>query len=166
MPKKTVPKTKPADEEKKKAKPELNAKPETKAKTKPTAEDEDWIIEDESDETDEDSWEDDDDEEKEEKGSKEPVKIKDLKFGMKNITVEAKIDFIGEGNLKGQGYGENIYVPAFIKDETGEIKCMFWNKDARKAKAGKKIRIIDAYVTQFRGELQLNANKKKGIEFL
>lgn len=134
------------------------------------AEDEDWVVDDEENSEEDDFLQDESDEVgvEEQERSTAPVltKINQLKNGMNHVTVEAKIDFVGEGNRKGAGYGENIYVPAFLKDETGEIKLMFWNDDARKAKAGKKVRVVDGFVSQFRGELQLNTNKKKGAEFL
>ncbi|MBI5398793.1 hypothetical protein HZB03_04985 [Candidatus Woesearchaeota archaeon] len=130
-----------------------------------------WVEDDDASE--DDVFEDEDTEVAADQGSKgqpaeptEVTKIKDLKKGLTHVTVEAKIEFVGEGNRKGAGYGENIYAPAFLRDNTGEIKLVFWNDDARKAKAGKKVRVVDGYVTMFHGELQLNTNKKKGVEFL
>jgi ssDNA-binding replication factor A large subunit len=91
-------------------------------------------------------------------------KIKDLEIGMENINVEATIDFVGD--TYGTGYGEDPYAIAFLKDRTGEIKVTFWGDDIKKAKPKKKVRILQASVSDFRGQLQINPNRRRGIEFL
>ncbi len=92
------------------------------------------------------------------------VKIKDLSRGMTDINIEVTIDFVGE--IWGRGYGEEPHAVGFVKDDTGEVKMTFWGDACRKAKKGKKIRIIKGYVTEYAGQLQLNANRNIGVEFL
>lgn len=92
------------------------------------------------------------------------TKIKDLKYGMENVNIEATIDFVGE--TYGKGYGEDPYAIAFLKDGTGEIKVTFWGDDIKKAKPKKKVRILQASISEFRGQLQVNPNRRRGIEFL
>ncbi len=92
-------------------------------------------------------------------------KIKDLKEGMKNVDIEVTIDFLGEKRST-SGYNNDSFVAGFVTDETGEIKVTFWNEDVKKAKPGKKFRIEKGYVTAFKGAIQLNASKEKGIVWL
>jgi hypothetical protein len=92
------------------------------------------------------------------------TKIKDLKVGMENINVQATIDFVG--GIAGKEYGDEPYAVGFLKDETGEIKLTFWGDDIKKAKKGKQVRVIGCDVTEFRGQLQINPDRRRGIEFL
>ena len=91
-------------------------------------------------------------------------KIKDLKKGINDVDIVVEIDFVSEGR-KG-GYGDDPFVPAFVKDETGEIKMTFWGDDVMKAKPGKKVKVTKGYVTEYMGTLQLNARRENPVEFL
>ena len=92
------------------------------------------------------------------------TKIKDLKVGMDDVNVEATIDFVGD--VQGKGYGEDPYAFGFLRDSTGEIKVSFWGDDLQQAKPKKKVRIIGASVSEFRGQLQINPDRRRGIEFI
>ena len=92
------------------------------------------------------------------------TKIADLSRGMDDVNVEAEIDFVGE--LMGRGFGEEPRAIGFIKDDTGEIKMAFWGDDARTAKKGKKIRVVKGYVSEYNGQIQLNASRGHPIEFI
>ena len=91
------------------------------------------------------------------------TKIKDLKEGMVDVNVEAEVDFLGE--TYGKGFGEAPYAIGFIKDETGEIKTSFWGDDLKKAKPGAKVRIIKGTVTTYKEQLQINSDRKIGMQF-
>lgn len=91
-------------------------------------------------------------------------KIKELVVGMEHINIEATIDFVGD--TMGQGYGEAPFAIGFIKDSTGEIKVSFWGEDLKKAKTGKKVRILNATIGEFREQLQVYPDKRRGIEFI
>jgi hypothetical protein len=92
------------------------------------------------------------------------TKLKDLRYGMTDVNVEAVVDFVGP--VYGKEYGEKPYAISFIKDETGEVKITFWADDIKKAKKGKKVRIMHANVTLYKLQPQLNPNRKYGVEFL
>lgn len=92
-------------------------------------------------------------------------KIKDLKEGMKNVDIEVTVDFLGEMR-KTNGFNNDSFIVGFVTDETGEIKMTFWNEDVKKAKPTKKLKIEKGYVTAFKGAIQLNASKEKGIVWL
>ena len=118
-------------------------------------------------ESDDDFWTDDDIEDDVEEIDTSTLvftKIKDLKVGMEDVNVIATIDFVGD--TSGKSYGDDPYAVGFIKDETGEIRLTFWGDDAKKAKAKKKIRIVKGWVSEYKGQLQVNPDRKIGIEFL
>jgi ssDNA-binding replication factor A large subunit len=94
------------------------------------------------------------------------TKLKDLKNGMTDVNIIAKVDFVGE--TYGKGFGEDPFAIGFLKDNTGEIKVSFWGDDIQKAKVKpkKKVRIIKASVGEYKGQLQIYPNRKIGIEFI
>ena len=92
-------------------------------------------------------------------------KIKDLKAGMKDVDVEVSVDFLGEKRTT-DGFNNDSFIVGFVKDETGEIKMLFWNEDIKKAKPGKKLKIAKGYVTEFKGTLQLHSSKEKGVVWI
>lgn len=92
------------------------------------------------------------------------TKLKDLEVGMDDVNIEATIDFVGD--TMGKGFGEDPFAIGFLKDGTGEIKVSFWGDDIKKAKPRKKVRILQASVSEFRGQLQINPDRRRGIEFL
>jgi len=100
-------------------------------------------------------------------GAKMPeYKVKDLKNGMKNVDITVTIDFMGYTNKGDISYGDSLFVQAYVRDETGEIKMVFWEDDARKVKEGKKVKVTNGYISEYRKELQINAGKEGKIEFV
>jgi hypothetical protein len=91
-------------------------------------------------------------------------KIKELKSGMEGVNIEAAVDFVG--GVQGKEYGEEPRAIGFLKDDTGEVKLTLWGDDIKKAKKGRKVRILQASVSDYKGQIQLNPHRKRGIEFL
>jgi replication factor A1 len=92
------------------------------------------------------------------------MKIKDIKVGMSNIHVEASV--IDKSNSRSiqTKYGRREVADVLLEDDTGRIKASLWENQIEKANVGDKVKISGAYVTEFRGELQLNIPKKGSIE--
>ncbi|PIN86581.1 hypothetical protein COV19_03615 [Candidatus Woesearchaeota archaeon CG10_big_fil_rev_8_21_14_0_10_44_13] len=55
---------------------------------------------------------------------------------------------------------------AVLKDETGQIKLSLWNEQIDQVKAGDKVHIINGYVNEWQGELQLTTGKFGSLEVL
>jgi len=89
------------------------------------------------------------------------LNIKDLRNGMKRVTVEANIVEKGEPREVRSRYKDETYMVAdvVVADETGSIKLTLWNEQIDQVEVGNKIRIENGYVTSFRGEIQLNVGK-------
>jgi hypothetical protein len=92
------------------------------------------------------------------------TKIKDLEIGMEDVNIKAKVDFVGD--VMGKGYGEAPFALGFLKDDTGEVKITFWGDDIQKAKTKKKVQVLQCSIGEYRGQLQIYPDKRRGIEFL
>ena len=55
---------------------------------------------------------------------------------------------------------------AVVKDDSGEIKLSLWNEQCEKVNVGDKVHIINGYVNEFQGELQLTAGKFGKLELV
>lgn len=88
------------------------------------------------------------------------MKISELKAGMRNVSVTAKVDSMGEPrtvNLKSGG--TNTVADAVISDETGSIKLSLWGDDISKIQAGDKISVENGYINTFKGENSVSIGK-------
>ena len=84
------------------------------------------------------------------------MKVKDLKAGMDDVTIEVEIDYIPK----------NSWGVAFVKDDTKDIKIIFSSEELKIAKEGMKLKIKKGNVTLNRGQLLLNPNKDYPMEFV
>ncbi|TRO51515.1 DNA-binding protein [Candidatus Bathyarchaeota archaeon] len=89
------------------------------------------------------------------------MNIKDLRNGMKRVTVEANVVEKGETREVRSRYKDETYnvADAVVADETGSIKLTLWNEQIDQVDVGNKIKIENGYVTSFKGEIQLNVGK-------
>src|SRR5690554_4179213 len=88
------------------------------------------------------------------------MKISDLKAGMRNVSVVAKVESIGEPrtvNLKAGG--TNTVADAIISDETGSIKLSLWGDDINKVQPGDRLSIENGYINTFKGENSISVGK-------
>jgi len=89
------------------------------------------------------------------------LNIKDLRNGMRRVTVEAKVVEKGEPRQVRSRYKDETYTvaDATIADETGSIKLTLWNEQIDQVEVNNTVKIENGYVTSFRGEVQLNVGK-------
>jgi replication factor A1 len=87
--------------------------------------------------------------------------IKDLRDGMKKVSVEAKVVEKGNPREVKSRYSEEMYkiVDAIVADETGSIKLTLWNDQIDQVSVGDNIKIDNGYITSFKSEIQLNVGK-------
>lgn len=80
---------------------------------------------------------------------------------MKNVTLEARIIEKTEAHEVLSRFKDETYkvATAIIEDETGKIKLTLWNEQINIVKINDKIKLDGAYVSSFRGELQLNVGR-------
>jgi replication factor A1 len=89
------------------------------------------------------------------------MNIKDLRNGMKRVTVEANVVEKGETRQVKSRYKDETYdvADAVVADETGSIKLTLWNEQIDQVDVGNKVKIENGYVTSWSGQLQLNVGK-------
>lgn len=92
------------------------------------------------------------------------MKISELRVGLKNITVQGKVTEKSETSEVYSRYGYNVHrvANAIMTDDSGSIKLVLWNEQIELVSVGNTIQIENGYVTQFRGETQLNVGKRHG----
>lgn len=89
------------------------------------------------------------------------MKIKDLRDGMKKVSVEAKVLEKTEAREVMSRFKDETYkvATATISDDSGTIKMTLWNDQINQVNANDVIKVENGYVSSFRGEIQLNIGK-------
>jgi replication factor A1 len=88
------------------------------------------------------------------------LQIKDLKPGMKNINLNAKITSITKPQTVTTRYGNQATVAnATLTDPTGQIKLTLWNNQIQTLTTGTTIQIQNANITTYKNQKQLHINK-------
>jgi len=89
------------------------------------------------------------------------LKIKELRDGMRRVDVTAKVIEKSEPREVRSRYGNETYrvADAVLSDDTGTIKLTLWNEQIDQVDVSNSIRIDNGYVTNFRGEIQLNVGR-------
>jgi len=91
------------------------------------------------------------------------MKIKELRAGMENITLVARVVEIGEKiNVKTR-YGEVPLAVAIIEDETGRIRLNLWRQQTELVKVGSIVRIENGFVRSFKNQLEINIGSRGKI---
>ena len=93
------------------------------------------------------------------------LKIKDLKAGMKRVSLKARVLEVPERNMVYTRFGVEAYVSnVLIGDETDRIRIALWNQQIDEVSEGDLIMIENCRVASFRGERQLRIGKIKVIK--
>jgi replication factor A1 len=89
------------------------------------------------------------------------LQIKDLKNGMKGISIEAKVVEKTAPRQVLSRYKDEMYnvATAMISDGTGTVKLTLWNEQINDVEVNDTVKIDKGYVTSFKGEIQLNVGK-------
>ncbi len=93
------------------------------------------------------------------------MKINELRLGMSNINLTAKVVDVSEPrNVRTRlGYQTRV-ATATIEDDTGKIPLTLWGRQIDEIGEGDTIEITGGYMSEFRGELQLNVPRKGQIK--
>ncbi|MDH5459711.1 MAG: OB-fold nucleic acid binding domain-containing protein [Candidatus Bathyarchaeota archaeon] len=89
------------------------------------------------------------------------MKIKDLRNGMKRVSVEAKVIEKSDTREVVSRFKDTTHkvATAIIGDETGTIKLTLWNEQINQVDVNDTVKVENGYVTSFRGEIQLNVGR-------
>lgn len=92
-------------------------------------------------------------------------RIKDLKPGMKQVDIKAKVLEVSQPRIITTRAGSYASVAnALISDETGNIHVPLWNKQIEEFSVGDSVQVERASVTVFRGSLQLKIGRSGKIK--
>ncbi len=92
------------------------------------------------------------------------MKISDLKKGLTNISLQAKIIDVGERREVQTRYGKRNVAEAILEDETGQISLTLWEDNISSVSVGDTLDISGAFVTEFKQKLQLNVPRSGKME--
>jgi ssDNA-binding replication factor A large subunit len=89
------------------------------------------------------------------------LKIKDLRNGMKRVSIEAKVTEKNDPREVTSRFKNETFkvADAIIADETGSIKLTLWNEQIDQVNVDNVVKIENGYVTSFKGEIQMNIGK-------
>jgi len=96
-----------------------------------------------------------------------PKHIRDLRFGMKRISIKARVLNVPKATLVYTRFGEYARVTnALIGDETGAIKLCLWNERVNAVSVDSVVHIENASVTKYRGETQLKLGRNAKLSVI
>ncbi len=99
--------------------------------------------------------------------STEPMNIKDLRDGMRNVDTEGEIiDVSSPREVSLRTGGQAKVADAILKDESGTIKLSLWDNQIEQVTKGGKVRVTNGYINTFRGERQLNVGRYGKLEIV
>jgi replication factor A1 len=95
------------------------------------------------------------------------LKINELKLGANDVNLTVKVVSISEPrNVRTKlGYQTRV-ATATIEDDTGQIPLTLWGRQIDEINEGDTVEIKSGYLTEFRGELQLNVPRKGEIKVI
>ncbi|MEM5793132.1 MAG: OB-fold nucleic acid binding domain-containing protein [Candidatus Aenigmatarchaeota archaeon] len=89
------------------------------------------------------------------------MKIKELKLGMNEVSLKAKVNEVSEPRSVKTRMGYQTQVAtAILEDDSGKIPLTLWGSQIEGVNEGDTIQIKGGYVSEFKGELQLNVPRK------
>jgi replication factor A1 len=89
------------------------------------------------------------------------TKINELTLGTSGISLKAKVVQVSEPREVKTKYGYRTQVAkATLEDDTGQIALTLWGNQFEEIGEGDTVEIKDGYITEFKGELQINVPKK------
>lgn len=87
------------------------------------------------------------------------MNISDLKPGMRNVSLKAKIIDVSEPRTVETRMGTARVADATIQDETGTVKMSLWDDQIERFSVGDVVSITNGYTTTFRGEIRVNVGR-------
>ncbi|MBI5223334.1 DNA-binding protein [Candidatus Micrarchaeota archaeon] len=87
------------------------------------------------------------------------MNVSELTAGTGSVTLELEVVSVEEPREINK-MGRTLKVAnATVKDDSGEITLVLWNKDVGTIKAGDKIKIENGYVSEWQNKPQLTTGK-------
>ena len=94
------------------------------------------------------------------------LKIAQIKPGMRGLTITGEAVWKGDKREVQTRFGPATVSSAILEDETGSIRLNLWRQQIDRVRVGDKVRLVNAFVRVYRGELELNLGSDGRIELL
>ncbi|MEM4224637.1 MAG: OB-fold nucleic acid binding domain-containing protein [Desulfurococcaceae archaeon] len=94
------------------------------------------------------------------------VSIERLKPGMEDVTVRVRVLEVSKPRRIETKKGSRTIANAVVGDSTGRVDAVLWGFKATSLKQGDVVEISHAWVTVFKGRIQLNIGKNTEIKQL
>jgi len=93
------------------------------------------------------------------------MKIKELKPGMNNVNIKAKISELREPREVMTKFGSATTLTEIIlEDDSGSIKLTLWGKQADGLEQDQEVEIVGGFTKEFREETQLGIGRSGSIK--
>ncbi|MEM1596078.1 MAG: OB-fold nucleic acid binding domain-containing protein [Desulfurococcaceae archaeon] len=99
-------------------------------------------------------------------GSTAPKNINELKPGMENVTVRVRVLSVTPPRTIETKKGSRTISNAIVGDSTGRVEAVMWGEKVTSLKEGEVVEIQGAWITKYRGKVQLNIGKNTNISQL
>ena len=94
------------------------------------------------------------------------MNIKELMPRMGNVELVAEIADIGEVREFNKFGKSGRVATARLKDDSGEIELSLWNEQIDQFGKGDTIKVVNGYVKEYQGEMQLTTDMRGSIELV
>jgi len=95
------------------------------------------------------------------------MKIEELKAGMTNVNLKAKIAELKEPREVMTKFGTSITITeAILEDDSGSVKLALWGKQSEGIEEGSEIEVTGGFTKEFRDELQLGLGRGGSIKVI
>lgn len=94
------------------------------------------------------------------------VMISELSINSKKLEIVAKVVEKRQPREVNTKFGRKLVTDAILEDQTGQITLVLWEADIDKVKEGDTVKIMNGYVTEWNGSLQVNVGRLGSIEVL
>jgi replication factor A1 len=93
------------------------------------------------------------------------MKINELKAGMNNVNIKAKISELREPREVMTKFGSaTTLTEAILEDDTGSVKLTLWGKQADGLEQDQEIEVVGGFTKEFREEIQLGIGRGGSIK--
>jgi len=92
------------------------------------------------------------------------MKISELKPGVSNVSISAKVIDISEIREVQTRYGRRNVADATLEDDSGQISLTLWEDQIQKVSIGNIVNVIGGFVTSFRDKIQLGIPRSGKLE--
>lgn len=84
------------------------------------------------------------------------VRVSDIRPDMRNIELTGRISRMGDKREVETKFGPAKFAAAILEDDTGSVRLNLWRWQVDTVREGDTIRIINAFVKTFEGQMELN----------